>query len=369
VRRSAAAALAALALLAGCGGTPQSAGAPAPAAGAGRTWTLVSTAPRGLPGPWSGIERFARDVERASGGRLRIRLRGAGEVVGAFEVFDAVAQGRAQLGHGAAYYWRGKIPEAMFFGGVPFGMTAQEMNGWLYHGGGLALWRELYAPFGLVPFPGGNSGMQMGGWFREELAGPEDLRGLHMRIQGLGADVFERLGGVAVSLPASEVFTALESGLIDATEWVGPYNDLAFGLHQAAHFYYAPGWQEPGPPLELLVNAEAWAALPADLRAVIEAAARALNDTMLAEYTARSPAALRRLVDVHGVALRPFPAGILAALRRESDAVVDALGASSPQASRIHESYRAFQAAVTAWHDVSERAYLDAREATASPPP
>jgi TRAP-type mannitol/chloroaromatic compound transport system substrate-binding protein len=355
-------------LLAGCGGTPEPTDGRAPSSvEAPRTWTLVSTAPRGLPGPWSGIERFAADVERASAGRLRIRLRGAGEVVGAFEVFDAVAQGRAQLGHGAAYYWRGKVPEAMFFGGVPFGMTAQEMNGWLYHGGGLELWRELYAPFGLVPFPGGNSGMQMGGWFREELAGLEDLRGLHMRIQGLGADVFERLGGVAVSLPASEVFTALETGLIDATEWVGPYNDLAFGLHQAAHWYYAPGWQEPGPPLELLVNADAWASLPPDLRAVLAAAARSLNDTMLAEYTARSPAALQRLVEEHGVALRAFPPEILAALRRESDAVVDALGASSPLARRIHESYRAFQAAVTAWHDVSERAYLDARERTASP--
>ena len=194
-----------------------------------------------------------------------------------------------------------------------------------------------------------------------------DVQGLKMRIPGLGGEILRRAGGTPVTTPASEVFTALESGLIDATEWVGPYNDLAFGLHQVAHFYYAPGWQEPGPPLELLVNAEAWASLPEDLRAVLEAAARSLNDTMLAEYTARSPAALRRLVDVHDVALRPFPPEILAALRRESDAVVDALGTSSPLAGRIHASYRGFQAAVTAWHAVSEQAYLDARERTAPP--
>jgi len=328
-------------------------------------WTLLSTAPRGLPGPGTGAQRFAERIEAMSAGRLRIRVRGAGEVVGAFEVFDSVVAGDAQLGHGAAFYWRGKVPEAVFFAAVPFGLNAQETNGWLYHGGGLDLWRELYAPFGLIPFPAGNSGPQMAGWFDRPLESLDDLRGMKMRILGLGAEVFERAGGVPVALPADAVFNAMQTDVIDAVEWVGPYNDLPFGLFQVARYYYYPGWQEPGPPLELIVNEEAWGRLPKDLQAIVAAAARAMNEEMLAEYTARNPAALRALVDEHGVELRPLPREVLQELRVLSDAVLADMASVSPLARRIHASYTAYGASVRAWHAISEHAYLDARTLTA----
>lgn len=328
-------------------------------------WTLLSTVPRGLPGPGTGALRFAERIETMSAGRLRVTVRGAGEVVGAFDVFDAVVAGDAELGHGTASYWRGKIPEAVFFSAIPFGMTAHEVNGWLYHGGGLELWRELYAPFGVVPMPAGNSGTQMGGWFEREIETVEDLKGLRMRVLGLGAEVLERAGGAPVSLPADAVFNAMQTGVLDAVEWAAPYNDLPFGLHQVARYYYYPGWQEPGPPLELLVNGAAWDGLPADLRAIVAAAARAMNEEMLVEYMARNPASLRTLIDEHGVELRRFPDPVLAELRRLSDEVLAEIAASSPMAMRIHASYRDYLADVRAWHAVSEQAYLDARTRTA----
>ena len=193
----------------------------------------------------------------------------AGELVPAFEVFDAVSSGTAEMGHGAAYYWKGKSEAAQFFASVPFGMNAQELAAWFYYGDGLSLWREVYEPFGLIPAPAGNTGVQMGGWFNKEINGLADLEGLKMRIPGLGGEVLRRAGGTPVNLPGGEIFTALQTGSIDATEWVGPYNDLAFGLHQVARYYYYPGWHEPGTCLEAMFNAEAFAALPEDLRTAI----------------------------------------------------------------------------------------------------
>ena len=361
--RTAAACLA-LALLVGCGGESPVPSAQAAAAPERFDWTLLSTVPRGLPGPGTGALRFAERVEEMSAGRLKVTVRGAGEVVGAFDVFDAVASGDAEIGHGAAFFWRGKVPAAVFFAAVPFGMTAQETNGWLYHGGGLELWRELYAPFGVVPFPAGNSGTQMGGWFNREVSSLDDLAGLRMRILGLGAEVFERAGGTPVSLPPDAVFSAMQTGLIDAVEWVAPYNDLPLGLHQVARYYYYPGWQEPGPPLELIVGDDAWASLPADLQAIVAAAARVMNDEMLAEYTARNQASLQVLVEEHGIELRAFPPSVLAELRTLSDDVLAELAGASPLAGRIHASYTAYLSNVRAWHAVSEQAYLDARTAT-----
>src|SRR5690606_28795988 len=201
-------------------------------------------------------------IEQMSGNRLQVRVYAAGELIPAFEIFDAVSRGSAEMGHGAAYYWRGKTEAAQFFAGIPFGFNAHEMNAWLYYGGGLELWQEVYAPFGLVPFPAGNTGVQMGGWFKRPIESMDDLRGLKMRIPGLGGEVLKRAGGTPVNLPGSELFTALQTGSIDATEWVGPYNDVAFGLHQAARYYYYPGWQEPGPAMEIFVNQRAWESLP-----------------------------------------------------------------------------------------------------------
>ncbi len=324
-------------------------------------WKLITTWPKNLPALGIAPENLAKRVDVMSNGRLKIKVYGAGELVPAFGVFDAVAQGTAQMGHGASYYWRGKIPVAAVFSTVPFGLTAQEMNGWLLFGGGMELWRELYAPFGLVPMVSGNTGVQMAGWFNKEVNSLADIKGLKMRIPGLGGEVFQRAGGVAVAMPASEMFTALQTGAIDATEWVGPYNDLALGLYTVAKYYYYPGWHEPGPALEAIVNQAAWDALTPDLKAIVETASRAINDEMLAEFTARNNAALKTLVEEHGVVLKRLPDDVLAEFKRLSNEVVDELATESEIAGRIVASYRAFQKDVTHYHAISEQAYINAR--------
>ena len=296
-----------------------------------------------------------------SNGRLKISVYGAGEIVPALGVFDAVSLGSVEMGHGAAYYWKGKVPISPFFTAVPFGLTAQEMNGWLHHGGGMELWEELYAKYDLVPIAGGNTGVQMAGWFNKEINSLDDIKGMKMRIPGLGGEVFERAGGSAVNLPGGEIFTSLQTGVIDATEWVGPFNDLTFGLHQVAKYYYYPGWQEPGPTLEFIINKDAWAELPADLQAIVRAAARMVNEDLLAEYTARNNAALRELVDVHGVELRRLPDDVLDELHKISNEVVAEIPGDDELAKRIFESYNNYKKGVIAYHEISERAYINAR--------
>ncbi len=336
------------------------AGAPAVAAKRIR-WRMVTTWPKNFPGLGTGANLLARTITEMSGGRLTVKVYGAKELVPAFEVFDAVSRGTAQMGHGGAYYWKGKVEAAQFFSAVPFGLTAQEMNAWLYYGGGLELWRELYKPFGLIPAPAGNTGVQMGGWFNKEINSVEDLKGLKMRIPGLGGEVLRRAGGTPVSLPGGEIFTSLQSGAIDATEWVGPYNDLAFGLYKAAKYYYYPGWHEPGASLEALINRKAFEALPKDLQKIVLAACRVANEDMLAEYTARNNAALKTLVEKHHVQLRRFPDPVLARLRELSDEVVAEIAGKDPLARKIYESFRAFREQVQGWSDISERAYLNVR--------
>lgn len=296
-----------------------------------------------------------------SGGRLTVKVYGGGELVPPFEVFDAVSQGTAQMGHSSAYYWKGKTEAAQFFAAVPFGMNAQEMNAWLLHGGGMELWREVYAPFGLVPFAVGNSGVQMAGWFRKEIRSVADLTGLKMRIPGLGGEVLQRLGGAPVTIPGAELYTAMQTGAIDATEWVGPYNDLAFGLHNVAKHCYYPGWQEPGTTLECVVNKAAFDALPDDLQAIVEAACRALNDDVLADYTTQNQRALKTLVEEHGVTFAPLPDDVLLALRAASEAVVAEIAARDPLTQRVFESFRNFREQVQRWHAVSEVAFYRAR--------
>jgi TRAP-type mannitol/chloroaromatic compound transport system substrate-binding protein len=325
-------------------------------------WKLVTTWPKNFPGLGLGPETLARTVREMSNGRLQIHVYGAGEMVPAFGVFDAVSQGVAEMGHGGAYYWTGKIPASVFFTSVPFGFTAQEINAWIHYGGGLELWRELYAPFNLLPMAGGNSGVQMAGWFNKEINSVGDLKGLKMRIPGLGGEVLSRAGGTAVTLPGGELYTSLQTGVIDATEWVGPYNDLALGLHQVAKYYYYPGWHEPGSMLEVVVNKDAFNSLPADLQAIVTTAARAANQDMLDEYTARNNAALRELVEVHGVDVRKLPDDVLIALHRASDEAIADLVAGDPQAEKVYQSFRAFLDNVTAYHHISEQAYINARD-------
>ena len=348
--------------LAGCKQPAGSGAAPAVAAGETVRWRMVTTWPKNYPGLGTGAEFLARLIGEMSGGRIQVEVYGAGELVPAFEVFDAVSRGTADMGHGAAYYWKGKAEAAQFFASVPFGMSAQEVTGWLYHGGGLELYRELYAPFGLVPAPCGNTGTQMGGWFNKEISSVADLEGLKMRIPGLGGDVLRRAGGTPVNLPGGDIFMALQSGAIDATEWVSPYNDLAFGLHRAAKYCYYPGWQEPGPVLEALFNQAALEALPGDLQAIVLNACRVAEQDMLAEYTARNHAALRQLVDEHGVELRAFPDDVLKRLHQLSDEVLAEIGARDELSRRIHASYTEFHRHARAYHAIAEQAYLRARD-------
>lgn len=325
------------------------------------SWRLVTTWPPNFPGLGTGVERLVDSIQRMSGGRIEIDVYAAGELVPAFEVFDTVSRGAAEMGHGAAYYWRGKSEAAQFFASIPFGLTAHEMNGWLYYGGGLELWTELYEPFDLVPFPAGNTGVQMGGWFNEAIESMDDLQGLRMRIPGIGGEALRRAGGTPVSLPGAEIFTALETGSIDATEWVGPYNDVAFGLHQAARYYYYPGWQEPGPTLECIINKEAFDALPDDLKAIVRVACQAANVDITAEFMARNARSLRELEEDPSVEIRAFPDAVLEGLERHTLDIIEELAAADPMVERVWQSYRSFQNESRGWQRISEQAYLNTR--------
>lgn len=324
-------------------------------------WKMVTSWPKNLPAIGVAPERFAELVDTMSNGRLKIKVYGANELVAPDEVFDAVSNGSAQMGHGAAYYWVGKAPAAVLFTTVPFGMTAQEMNAWIAYGGGLELWRELYEPFDVIPMACGNSGVQMGGWFNVEINTLDDLKGLVMRIPGLAGEVMQRAGAAPTTMPASEIFTALQSGTIDATEWVGPYNDLALGLHDIAKYYYYPGWHEPGATIELLVNDQAFEELPTDLQKIVEVASRAINQDMLDEFMARNNAALKLLVEEHNVELRRLPDEVLLRLKAISKEVMDELANKDPLTKRIVTSYREFQTEVSQWTEIAEEAYFRAR--------
>jgi len=355
----------ALAFLASCNNEPRPENVTESETGSSQAtfeWKLITTWPKNFPALGTAPERLAELVDEMSAGRLQIKVYGGGELVPELEVFDAVSAGTAEMGHGAAYYWRGKVPIGQVFATVPFGMTAQEMNGWLHHGGGIELWRELYEPFGLVPLAAGNSGVQMAGWFNREIRSLDDIRGLKMRIPGLGGAVFQQSGGIAVAMPGSEMYTSMQTGVIDATEWVGPYNDLAFGLHEVGKYYYYPGWHEPGTTLEAIVNADAWRLLPTDLQAILEIATRAINQDVLDEFTARNNAALKILVEEHGVELRRLPDDVIREIAEISQKLVAEMAGDDPLSNRILKSYKDFAENVREYHAISEQAYINARD-------
>lgn len=324
-------------------------------------WKMVTTWPKNFPVLGTGANQLAKLITEMTDGRIKVKVYGAGELVPAFEVFDAVSRGTAQMGHGSAYYWKGKIEEAQFFSTVPFGMNAQEMTSWLHYGGGMELWRETYEPFGIVPMAAGNTTVQMAGWFNKEINSTKDLKGLKMRIPGLGGEVLKRAGGTPVNLPGGELFTSLKSGAIDATEWVGPYNDLAFGLHKAAKYYYYPGWHEPGTTLEAIINKKAYEALPKDLKAIVDNACKAVNQNMMLEYTAKNNAALDTLVNKHKVDVRKLPDDVLAKLKELSNDVVSELATKNKAAQKIYDSYNKFYTQASAWHEISEKIYFNIR--------
>ena len=324
-------------------------------------WKMVTTWPKNFPVLGTGANQLARLITEMTDGRVKVKVYGAGELVPAFEVFDAVSRGTADIGHGAAYYWKGKIEEAQFFSTVPFGMNWQEMTAWLYYGGGMELWEQTYKPFDVIPAAAGNTTVQMAGWFNKQINSVEDLKGLKMRIPGLGGEVLKRAGGTPVNLPGGELFTSLKTGAIDATEWVGPYNDLAFGLYKAAKYYYYPGWHEPGTTLEAIINKNAFDKLDKDLKSIVKNACKVVNQDMAMEFSAKNHAALDTLINKHKVDLRKLPDDVLTKLKDLSEEVVLELANKNPAAKKIHASYNTFHKQVSAWHEISEKIYFNAR--------
>lgn len=324
-------------------------------------WNMVTSWPPGLPGLGTGAEKFAADVARASAGRLKIKVYAGGELVPALEVFDAVSRGAAHMGHDPSYYHRGKVASAQYFTAIPFGQNGNEINAWVYYGGGLELWQELYAGFNLVPFPIGQTGVQMAGWFNKEINSVADLVGLKMRIPGLGGEVMQRAGVTQVTVPASEIFTSLQTGTIDAAEWVGPYNDVSLGLNRVARYYYYPGWHEPGPMIECIINKDAWNTLPADLQEIVKVCCRAANLDTQAEYTYGNAKALDQLAKDPNVEIRRLPDDVLELLASISREVIAELSAKDPWSARIQKSFDDFQKISIPNQLISEQAYLNAR--------
>nr|WP_246505527.1 TRAP transporter substrate-binding protein [Coralloluteibacterium stylophorae] len=318
--------------------------------------------PLDFPGLGEGAVWLAEAIGRASGGRLQVEALGAGVAVPAFEVFDAVARGAVQMGHAASWYWEGRAAAMPLFTAVPFGLDAAETDAWLHEGEGLALWRELYAHFGLHVLPAGNTGMHMAGWFRREVRGLADLQALRIRMPGLAGRVIARAGAQVRSVAGARLVEALADGELDAAEWMGPYNDLALGLDAAAGVYHYPGWQKPQMTAECLVNRELWAALPGELQAVVEACCRALDVGMRAAYARHNQDALGRLVQDGKVALRPLPAEVLAALQGAAADELDDLAAADPFARRVIQSQRGFRARSRDWRTLSQDAYAEVRD-------
>ncbi len=332
-------------------------GAPAVHAKKTYNWRMVTTWPPHFPVLGEGADMLAKLIEEMSGGRMKIQVYGGGELVPPLEAFDAVSQGIVEMGHGAAYYWAGKSPATQFFTSIPFGMNAQQMNAWLYSGGGLKLWEEVYAPFNLTPMPAGNTGVQMGGWFNREINSIKDIKGLKMRIPGLGGKVIARAGGAAVLSAGGEIYTNLERGVIDATEWVGPYHDYLMGFYKVAKYYYYPGWHEPGSVLELFINKKKFEKLPGDLQRIIRTASDRTNVWMLSEFESKNNAYLRKLIKEYNVKLRKFPDDVLRAFRKYSKEVIEEVTSRDPLSKKVYESFSKFQKDVSQWAEVSEIAY------------
>ena len=291
-----------------------------------------------------------------TGGRFEIRAYPAGELVPGLQVMDAVQQGTVQVGQSTSYYYTGKNQALAFDAGVPFGMTARQQDAWLNEGGGLDVVRSVFADFNIITFPGGNTGAQMGGWFRREVNTPEDLRGLKMRIPGLGGDVMDRMGVTVQVLAGGEIYQALERGAIDATEWVGPYDDEKLGLHQAADYYYYPGWWEPSASVSFEVNQAAWDSLSADYKAVLEVAAQASARRMLYTYDAKNPPALQRLI-AGGTQLRAFSDEIMTAARSTIGEILEENAAADAQYREVYDHWRNFKEASYRWFGTAELRY------------
>ncbi|WP_369415078.1 TRAP transporter substrate-binding protein [Acuticoccus kalidii] len=325
---------------------------------------MVTAWPKNFPGLGVGAQRLADNITAATDGRVTVKLYAAGELVPAFEVFDAVANRTAEIYHSPDYYFQGKHPAFAFFTAVPMGLITSEFNAWIMHGGGQALWNELSGRFGIKPFAAGNTGTQMGGWFRNEITSVDDLQGLKFRAPGMGGEVLRKLGVNVVALPAGEIFQALQSGAIDATEFVGPLNDLAFGFYRVAKYYYYPGFQEPSAAITAGINQAAFDELSKTDQIIVQQCCTADNDNVYAEFTAKNGQALSTLVNQHGVQLKKYPDDVFDGFAKASEEVVAAIGEHDDLAKRIRDSYLKARKDLRAWTQIAEQAFTNERTRT-----
>jgi len=346
--------------LAGCGsGNSESASsAPNVQTQPNVRWRLASSFTRSLDTIFGAADVLADRLKALTDGRFQLRTYPAGELVPAFEVLNNVQQGTVQMGHSASYYFIGKNPALAFDATVPFGLTARQYNAWVYYGGGLDLLREVFADFNVINFPGGNTGMQMGGWFRQPVGSLQDMRGLKMRIPGLGGQVMNEMGVNVQVLPGGEIYPSLERGAIDAAEWVGPYDDEKLGFHEVAQYYYYPGWWEPGPALTFYVNRDAWNDLPSTYQEALASAAAEANVRMLASYDQKNPAALERLLE-GGTQMRRFPDDVMTRAQEITRQLLEEQAASSSMYRKIYDSYRQVREDSYRWFGTAEMAYAN----------
>lgn len=325
-------------------------------------WRMGMVVPKNLPIWGPGMVNFAKRVKLMSNGRLDIKVYGAGELFPALQVFDAVKKGTVEMGHSAAYYWRGKLPASVFFTSVPFGMNANGMNAWLGAGGGQELWDELYSTHNLKALPCGNTGVQMGGWFRKEMNTIADFKGLKMRMPGLGGAVIEKAGAVPQQIAGGEIFTNLQTGVIDATEWVGPYHDYIMGFHKVAKYYYSGGWHEPGSVLELMINKEKWDSLPEDLQMIVKNCAAYTNMEMFNQWMAKDSEYFAKIKNEGKVTIKEYPLEITSQMKKYAKEILAEVAKSGPLAKKIHDSFMSFQQTYENYQEASERAYVRAQK-------
>lgn len=346
------------ALTAGCASGADTNGAAAVQTRPRVSWRLVSTFPRSLDTIFGAAETLSNRVSELTDGRFTIRVFPAGEMVPFDQVLESVQKGTVEMGHAASYYFTGLNPALAFDCTVPFGMSARQYNAWFYYGEGKDLLRSLFADFNIINFPGGNTGVQMGGWFRRQISTVSDLGGLTMRIPGMGGRVMDRLGVTAQVLAGGDIYPALERGVIDATEWSGPYDDEKLGFYKVAPYYYYPGWWEPGPNLSFYINADKWAELPSDYQAALASAAAEANVDMMSDYDAKNPPALERLLS-NGVELRRFSDEIMQAAFTASNELLQEEAAADPAYRTMLESYDRFKSSSNRWLGTSELSFTD----------
>ncbi|MGC1173252.1 TRAP transporter substrate-binding protein [Polaromonas sp.] len=323
------------------------------AQGAAIRWRLASSFPKSLDTIFGGAETFAKKVSEMSGGKFTISTHAAGELMPAFGVVDGVQNGTVECCHTAPYYFFGKDETFALGCAIPFGLNSRQMTAWMYEGNGMKLMREFYAKYNIINFPAGNTGCQMGGWYRKEIKSVKDMKGLKMRIGGFGGKVLERMGSVPQNIPGGEIYQALEKGTIDAAEWVGPYDDQKLGFNKVAPFYYYPGWWEGGPELDVFVNNKAYEGLSAENKAIVEAAAAYAHVEMQAKYDAKNPTALKQLVGSKTKVL-PFPKDVLDLAFKEAMALYSEISARNPSWKKVYEDYAGFRKDQNLWFRFTE---------------